>query len=213
MEKVTTKRQGKQTAAAAEATKRKIIQCATELFACKGFENASLREIAHAAHISHGTLRHHFGSKMSVWSAVLESVLEEYGQRMWPIIRAAELSDQPLQAFRSVVRGFIEVSLDNPTFAQLFVRESAEADQRHQIFMTFFAGMHQGIEPLFLKAKAQSKSLAHFNNDTFFLSLLSLTFFPLSISGIQAALPGAHLEQKQDRIEFLLRLMFAERSE
>ena len=58
-------------------TRRKIIQCAVDLFASKGFTETSIREIATAVGLQGSALYHHFPSK----NAILEYVLHDYRKR------------------------------------------------------------------------------------------------------------------------------------
>lgn len=51
------------------------------VFAKKGFHNLSLHQIAEAVGVSHGLLRHHFGSKEALLAAVLTH--RETSERAW----------------------------------------------------------------------------------------------------------------------------------
>jgi len=55
-------------------TKERILDCAANLFAMKGFAETTVRELAEAADLTVGTLYHYFPSK----AAILEHMLEEY---------------------------------------------------------------------------------------------------------------------------------------
>jgi AcrR family transcriptional regulator len=50
----------------------RLLQAATEAFASHGFEGASTHAIAQAVGAPQGLIRHHFGSKHGLWSAVLD---------------------------------------------------------------------------------------------------------------------------------------------
>ncbi|MEM1030228.1 MAG: TetR family transcriptional regulator [Myxococcota bacterium] len=62
----------------AEETKRRILDAASDLFAERGFEGTSVRQIASAANVSLGMIRHYFGSKEGLHRACLESALTAY---------------------------------------------------------------------------------------------------------------------------------------
>jgi AcrR family transcriptional regulator len=49
---------------------------ALEAFAERGFEGASLREIATACGVSHGLLNARFGSKLGLWTAAVEQGMD-----------------------------------------------------------------------------------------------------------------------------------------
>ena len=120
------KRTGKQTAEVAEKTKRNIMDAAAMLFAANGFNGTSLREIAAAADLSHGIIRHHFGSKLEIWQAIAESAFERYTKEMVPIVMEASQSDAPYDAFVGVVKSFIRNSLEQPELICLMVKEGGK---------------------------------------------------------------------------------------
>ncbi|MBY6185776.1 TetR/AcrR family transcriptional regulator [Marinobacter hydrocarbonoclasticus] len=68
------KRSGRQSAEAAEQTKASILCAAADLFSQKGFDKVSVREISEAAGVSHGLIRHHFGSKEQIWHRICDEV-------------------------------------------------------------------------------------------------------------------------------------------
>ncbi|MBY5991858.1 TetR/AcrR family transcriptional regulator [Ferrimonas balearica] len=68
------KRSGRQSAAAAEQTKHAILCAAADLFSEKGFDKVSVREISEAAGVSHGLIRHHFGSKEQIWHRICDQI-------------------------------------------------------------------------------------------------------------------------------------------
>jgi len=50
----------------------RLLQAATDAFASHGFEGASTHAIAEAVGAPQGLIRHHFGSKQGLWSAVVD---------------------------------------------------------------------------------------------------------------------------------------------
>ena len=61
-------------------TKQKILECAADLFAKKGFTETSVRELAAAVGMKEASLYNHFPSK----NAILEHILEEYSKLTRP---------------------------------------------------------------------------------------------------------------------------------
>lgn len=62
---------GRRTQAESEHTKVRILDCSETLFARRGFGGVSLRELAAGCDVKHGTIQHHFGSKLGLYQAVL----------------------------------------------------------------------------------------------------------------------------------------------
>ena len=57
-------------------TKQKILECAIDLFASKGYTETTIREMAAAVGLKEASLYNHFSSK----NAILEYILDEYSQ-------------------------------------------------------------------------------------------------------------------------------------
>ena len=58
------------------STKEKILECAVELFASKGYTETTIREIATAVGIKDASMYNHFPSK----EAILKQILDEYSK-------------------------------------------------------------------------------------------------------------------------------------
>ncbi|MCP5018574.1 MAG: TetR/AcrR family transcriptional regulator [Ketobacter sp.] len=191
------KKRGKQSAESAAQTRIAIIEAATECFAQQGYEATSVREIAQAAQLTHGTLRHHFGSKLDIWKAVADTVLEHYQTRLLPTVVAAGQQQDPLHGFKQVVQTFIEVSYSNPLFAKLLMGENHTDNARSAYVKANFLSLHGPIGILFQRAQSQCEPLKQYTNDSFFMALLSLTFFPLILPGVRTLLTEADVSPQQ----------------
>ena len=64
-----------------EATRGRILEAATALFAEQGFEATSTQQILDAAGTSRGALYHHFDTKQAIFEAVFEQVSDEAVER------------------------------------------------------------------------------------------------------------------------------------
>src|SRR5215470_19521404 len=58
------------------STKARILTAAEEVFAAKGFEGASTREIAAAAGVNISSLHYHWESKETLYFAVFENIYD-----------------------------------------------------------------------------------------------------------------------------------------
>ncbi|SHO55439.1 TetR/AcrR family transcriptional regulator [Vibrio quintilis] len=122
---MTTKKQGRRSAQAAENTRQQIMQVATDLFCEFGYARVSLRMISEKAQISHSLIRHHFGSKEQIWYSIsdtLHECIDQYGlnilntlpeslaineriyQFMVRILAFTLVYKQPIQLMADVVR-------------------------------------------------------------------------------------------------------------
>ena len=58
--------------------RQRLLTCSMNLFAEKGFDGVTVRDIAKAANVSVGLLNHHFGSKEGLRQAVDNHVIEQF---------------------------------------------------------------------------------------------------------------------------------------
>lgn len=80
------KRRG--TAKQAEEISLNIINVAAEMFASNGYKAVSLRKVSDKVGISHGLIRHHIGSKESLWHRVSHHLYDDYQSSIVKILKA-----------------------------------------------------------------------------------------------------------------------------
>lgn len=204
---------GKRSAEDALATREAILKAALKLFAEKGFDGTSLRDIAAEVGISHGIIRHHFGSKMVIWEAVAGTVFDYFKASLLPSV-GLENEDaheaKPLEAFRNLVSRFIQISLEAPEYARLFVQETRQDSERAKYCAERFVDLHLAIGELFTRAQKASTCLDNYNNDSFFYALMSLTYFKI----LHPTLGSPDIETATDKEnsnmhDFILSVLFA----
>jgi TetR/AcrR family transcriptional regulator, regulator of cefoperazone and chloramphenicol sensitivity len=100
----------------------RIRDAAIDLFAERGFGPATIRDIAQAAGVSSGLLRHHFGSKDGLREACDEYAMARLGELRGQMLKDGRLADQ---AFMGTVHPvamrlqayLVRSMVDNPTTA------------------------------------------------------------------------------------------------
>ena len=108
-------------------TKARILAAAEAVFAAKGFDGASTREIAAAAGVNISSLHYHWESKETLYFAVFEHVYD----RILGVVRSA-IPDTSMErpASRQVVDEVMgrlyDFFADNPTLPRLMVRRLLE---------------------------------------------------------------------------------------
>ena len=204
-----TKRSGKQSAEATVATKLTILEAATDLFTEKGFEATSLREIAKKADLTHGIIRHHFGSKLDIWRSIAENTLEKYTEIMTPILINASENPAALDAFKQVVTTFVRVTNEHSALVRLMAREGSAHSERSDFFQEQFELLHSQIAILFDRAKQESAVLSKYTSDSFFFTLLSLTAFPIIVPVVSDILPIANINNTEVREAFIFNTLFS----
>jgi len=106
-------------------TQRAILESARNVFAERGFEGATLREVAERAGVKQPLLVYHFQSKEGLWRATLDLLWT----RVVAAVRAgsdwADIADSP-EVVRAVLRSFMRVVADEPAWLQILMREASQ---------------------------------------------------------------------------------------
>jgi AcrR family transcriptional regulator len=97
-------------------TAERILDAAEQLFAERGYEGASLREIARRAGIQQPGLYNHFDSKQQLYAAVLDRALTPMAEAMQHHFRNAK----PRDALTQLPAVMTDLLLDHPKLASLF---------------------------------------------------------------------------------------------
>ncbi|MFC5181044.1 TetR/AcrR family transcriptional regulator [Actinomadura harenae] len=84
------RRRGRGSSAAASERREHLVRLAAELFAEKGFQATTVRNIADEAGILSGSLYHHFDSKESIVDEILSGFFEEIMTRYREVIDRGE---------------------------------------------------------------------------------------------------------------------------
>ena len=202
---------GRRPAEEAEETRRRIIEVALGLFAERGYEGVSVRDIAEGAGAVHGLIRHHFGSKEGVWRAVVDAAGAEYEGALRPLIAdAAAPEEEAVGAAAEVVRGVVLVSARHPGIASLLAHEGTEGGERLDHLIGHAAPLRELWAPIFERAQSQGY-LRQFDEDTFFLFLLTAGVIPFALSALSRGILGADVlaqDQAERHADCLVQTLF-----
>ncbi|MFS0558443.1 TetR/AcrR family transcriptional regulator [Brevibacillus sp. 179-C9.3 HS] len=101
-----------------EETKRAILTAAADLFATRGFDTVSIREIAKAAGCSHTTLYIYFKDKEALLHQLSKEPLQSLAHQMEETL--SNRSRTPEEILREISSQFIHFCLSNRTMYTLF---------------------------------------------------------------------------------------------
>ncbi|UXH79446.1 TetR/AcrR family transcriptional regulator [Roseateles amylovorans] len=108
-----------------------LLRSARRTFALRGFEAASVREIARQAGVDAALISHHFGSKEALWMAVVEQIARQV-QSIFDT--AADLrGDATLTPRQRVEQGLIHFSdrvFEDPDIGMFFSTAATEEGER-----------------------------------------------------------------------------------
>ena len=100
--------------------KQEIIDASVKLFADKGFNNATLDDIAASSEFGKGTIYNYFSSKEEIYSAIVEEVSKNLKQLINQADKAAESATGFVKTYTS---SLFYYCLSNKEAFILFVRE------------------------------------------------------------------------------------------
>ncbi|GGI25747.1 MULTISPECIES: TetR/AcrR family transcriptional regulator [Bradyrhizobium] len=105
-----------------------LLDAALDAFAEHGFEKANLRSIAAAAKVDVALISYHYGSKLELWKAVIESFSGE-AMALLASVRSdgAEVSSR--ERLELTIEQLINVGQRKPQFARFVINEVAGIDQ------------------------------------------------------------------------------------
>ncbi len=95
----------------AEDTKKRILDAAEHLFACKGFHKTSLRDITTEAGVNIASVNYHFGGREALVKAVVLRRLVPINRERMKRLEAIADSHGSLDV-RAILKAFIEPSMD-----------------------------------------------------------------------------------------------------
>ncbi|MCA0294885.1 MAG: TetR/AcrR family transcriptional regulator [Actinobacteria bacterium] len=142
------------------ARREAIVREASAQFAEKGFESATIFDIAAACEISRAGLLHHFADKEALLAAVLEARDAEDRARFTPYARSS--------GSIGVLRGMVDLAEHNqlvPGLIELFVRLSTEAASPDHPAHDYFRRRYARIRRTTAQALAAAVADGHLRDD------------------------------------------------
>jgi AcrR family transcriptional regulator len=134
-----------------EESRARLLACATELFAERGYAATSIGEVCLRAGVARPALYWHFGSKEGQLAAVIEAVGTSWIEQLQ---KSAYLEGEPLQRFERLLEGWRRILQEQPRLIRLpmiVLLEQGEASPRIResllvVIRRAEAALVQGIE-------------------------------------------------------------------
>jgi AcrR family transcriptional regulator len=120
--------------------KEHIMEVAVALFAEKGFEGTSIRDLAHAADVNIAMINYYFGSKEKLFVALLENKARFMRERIDAVQNNPSLSE--LEKINQIIDGYVNRFLSQPAFHRVLQQE---------LLVTNREILHQNVIELFTK--------------------------------------------------------------
>jgi AcrR family transcriptional regulator len=121
-----------QTGEAPRSTKARILDAAEEVFAQRGFEGASTREIAARAEVNISSLHYHWASKETLYVAVFrnvfERIMEHLESTITPLLGREAARGGHGDVVDRIMRELFDFFAAQPAIPRLLLRRIVESD-------------------------------------------------------------------------------------
>ncbi|MBF0382178.1 MAG: TetR/AcrR family transcriptional regulator [Magnetococcales bacterium] len=165
------------------SSKEIILQTVLPLFADKGYEGVSMRQIAKTVGMRPASLYHHFPDKKTLY---LEALARAFTSTSSLLLEGLTKEGTAQQRFERIVRDMVQDRLDNPVFHQIISREILDGDDERlkqlstQVFAESFQKLVQFLGPITKKSKP----------DQLVMSLIAIIHHHYDTASIRRHLPG-----------------------
>lgn len=133
-----------------ERTRARILECALNGFAEKGFEGATVREIGAAAGVNHGLIKYHFKDKDNLWKEAVTFLFDRMHREM--VTPPEEETMSTYDQLRSWVRRYVHYCARHPEHARIMVQESIrDSDRLRWAVKRFIKPDHESRAPIYEK--------------------------------------------------------------
>ncbi|MFF9330895.1 TetR/AcrR family transcriptional regulator [Streptomyces albogriseolus] len=185
------------------STRERILREATELFAARGPEGTSLRDIAARVGIDVKSLHHHFPAKEALYDACFERVHAAEREALAPLVAglreaAATGGDALTTALRALADGFVDFLEEHPHTTFLWLRRWLDPTRGAGLDRAYALPLYGEVERALLEA-AQAGTV---RETTPHVTVRSLVWAAHGhVTALAAASPA---ERERERYEFRL---------
>ncbi len=154
----------------------RLLACAADAFAQRGYAGTSVAAIAERAALSKSTVFHHFPTKRALYLAVIEKAVADFSQTLDSVLDEARPLDRQLEDYQCQHIAHI---LDNDQVTQLVLRElqkNASKDSAHLVSDVLSANFQRLVDFI---SQAQNHGLIrdHVDPSVTALTLISANVF------------------------------------
>ena len=138
-----------------EQVRERVLKAAFTVFAARGFEGATMQQVADIAEASLPLIVYHFKSKEKLWRAVIEYAVEQFDAQLEKIMLTGDTSTATEQ-LKSTINAIIRISAQFPEFRRMLATEAYTLTPRLEWIGERFAKRHhQFFTQLIERAQAE----------------------------------------------------------
>ena len=127
--------------------RQRLLTAALKLFGEKGFDSVTVREIATAANVSIGLIKHHFGSKDGLRSAVDDAFMTQFEEALSLAPRPRAEGPATAEDFAASIDDWISRHQDGWSETVTYFRRALleESDWGYALFARFYAIVQETV--------------------------------------------------------------------
>ena len=133
-------------------TKSKLLDTAAKMFARRGIDGVSTRELAKAANVNLCAINYYFGSKQKLYEAVIDNLIEIITSTLLINVNNQKKITQPLEEIKTIIGNFFEyLCSDNVSDSQamLMINEIISPSKAYeQIYAKILEPVHKQISQM-----------------------------------------------------------------
>lgn len=152
----------KRTKSEAEETRNRLLEAGLEVFIEKGFDRASLEEIAQRVGMTRGAVYWHFKDKLSLFEELITQRMSPVQAQLEALL--AEKETPPLQKITSFVKMLLQLLAEDEAFrsAQQLLRKSGASVPDYSAHFSLWQDKYLlALEELFWQAQSDRAVMAH----------------------------------------------------
>ncbi|MGS0896318.1 TetR/AcrR family transcriptional regulator [Burkholderia stagnalis] len=187
-----------------------ILRAARRTFAKRGYDATSVREVARELGIDAALIAHHFGTKETLWLAVVEQIVE-LAEPMFDALRALRASSLPQRdRVRRALELCIEHEFDEPDMGMFFSTAATEEGCRLDRLQERLVRPYYDVLVPLLSDAVEAGAIREVDPDVLFFMLASAIGMTVSYSHMMreyTSLPARQPEFKQAVLAVALNLI------
>jgi len=178
-----------------ESTRSLLISKSTTLFAQKGFEGTTIKDISDATGVNVSLVSYHFGGKEGLFYACIE----QFGKSRLAAVEKILISPRSKEEFEIRLQMFvdelIDIHLDQPDLTALLHREFDNQDPKSmEIFKNTFLRSYQLLFDFFASAQKNKIIRADVNAPMVAALMFGGVKLILMHNNLQKSMPGMSVE-------------------
>jgi TetR/AcrR family transcriptional regulator len=169
-----------------------LLAAAARLFAARGVEDVSLRELARAADATPAMVHYYFGDKRGLYDALLERALARVLERVRAVTEAPAGADE-IAALVAVAVGTLSAE---PWIPALIIREVlAEPGRFRERFIAGYASqLAQVLPALIAREQRRGRLRRDLDPQLAFVSVVGMTVWPFAVRPVLERALGLRLD-------------------